>query len=113
MATAYKNAGAAAGTSWTDVYTCPASTEAVVTHIQLANVDGASTVTGVGVRWTDSSDTDQPWVLLQDAEIPVGQSIPALGDSGTLHLEAGDKVQVIAGAASDVEATVTVAEITA
>ena len=44
MANAFKNAGAAIGTSRTDVYTCPASTEAVVHAVYLSNVDGSASV---------------------------------------------------------------------
>ena len=44
MANAFKNAGAAIGTSRTDVYTCPASTEAVIHAVYLSNIDGTSSV---------------------------------------------------------------------
>lgn len=109
MAVAYKNARAAATTSYAAVYTCPASTEAIVSHVQCSNVDGAATVTGVGVQWNDTSAAADT-VLIQDAEIPVGEALDVLG-GGVLHLEAGDSLQVIAGAASDVQVTASVMEV--
>mgnify|MGYP005993781533 FL=1 len=44
MANAFKNAGAAIGATRTDVYTCPASTEAVIHALYLSNVDGTDSV---------------------------------------------------------------------
>lgn len=109
MAVAYRNARAEAGTTYAAVYTVPASTEGVVSLVQLSNIDGTDPATGVGVRWVDDSATANT-VLIQDAEIPVGEALDVLG-GGALNLEAGDSIEVVAAAAGDVQVTVSVMEV--
>jgi hypothetical protein len=109
MAVAYKNAGAALTTSAATVYTCPASTEAVVLLIQVSNIDGSSPADAT-VRWGDSSDSNTEYHLASAVEVASNDSISIL--SGPLHLEAGDYIEALASANNDLEITVSVMEIT-
>jgi len=107
MANAFKNAGAAIGTSRTDVYTCPAATEAVVHAVYLSNVDGVNSVDAT-VEVYDSSAT---------AYYHIGKTLPVPADSTLVldkpvNLQASDKLTVTASAASDLECFISVLEIT-
>jgi hypothetical protein len=107
MANAFKNAGAAIGTSRTDVYTCPAATEAVIHAVYLSNVDGTSSVDAT-IEVYDNSGT---------AYYHVGKTLPVPADSTLvldkpINLEAADKLTVTASAASDLECFISVLEIT-
>ena len=107
MANAFKNAGAAIGTSRTDVYTCPASTEAVVHAVYLSNVDGSASVDAT-IEVYDNSVTTY---------YHVGKTIPVPADSTLvldkpINLNASDKLTVTASAASDLECFISVLEIT-
>jgi len=110
MANAYKNAKSVSlTTSLADIYTCPATTEAIVLGIQVANIDGTNSADAT-VAWTDASDTDAVTYLIKSATVAAGQAIPALVDK--IVLEAGDKIQAQASAAGDLACTVAVLEIT-
>ena len=107
MANAFKNAGAAIGTSRTDVYTCPASTEAVVHAVYLSNVDGSASVDAT-IEVYDNSTTTY---------YHVGKTIPVPADSTLvldkpINLQASDKLTVTASAASDLECFISILEIT-
>jgi hypothetical protein len=111
MALTYKNAGAAIGTSYATVYTCPASTAAVVTLAQVANVDGTNSAT-VEAQWLDDSNADAAIRIS-----PVGLTVSAqtainLLDNGPVNLEAGDQFQAKASASGDIEITLAIIEIT-
>ena len=107
MANAFKNAGAAIAATRTDVYTCPAATEAVVHALYLSNVDGSSSVDAT-IEVYDSSVTTY---------YHVGKTLPVPADSTLVfdkpvNLEVGDKLTVTASAASDLECFLSVLEIT-
>tara|TARA_R110002051_G_scaffold194581_2_gene262830 strand:- start:1300 stop:1623 length:324 start_codon:yes stop_codon:yes gene_type:complete len=107
MANSFKNAAAAIGTSRTDVYTCPAATTAVIHAVFLSNVDGAASVNATIEVYDNSATT----------YFHVGKTIPVPADSTLildkpLNLEASDKVTITASAASDLEAFLSVLEIT-
>ena len=107
MANAFKNAGAAIGTSRTDVYTCPSSTEAVIHAVYLSNVDGSASVDATIEVYDNSATT----------YYHVGKTIPVPADSTLvldkpINLNASDKLTVTASAASDLECFISVLEIT-
>jgi len=107
MANAFKNAGAAIGTSRTDVYTCPAATEAVIHAVYLSNVDGTSSVNAT-IEVYDNSGTTY---------YHVGKTLPVPADSTLvldkpINLQASDKLTITASAASDLECFISVLEIT-
>jgi hypothetical protein len=54
MSAAFKNARLVATTTLTTMYTCPASTEAIVIGLQVSNVDTANR--NARVQWLDASN---------------------------------------------------------
>lgn len=107
MANSFKNSAAAIGASRTDVYTCPASTQAVIHAVYLSNIDGTSSVDAT-VEIYDSSATTY---------FHVGKTLPVPADSTLvldkpINLEAADKLTVTASAASDLECVISVLEVT-
>ena len=111
MANAYKNAKSTSlTTSLADIYTCPSATEAIVLGIQVANIDGTSSA-DADVAWTDSSDSDAVTYLIKGAEIAAGEAISVMAPEFKLTLEAGDKIQAKASAASDLCITASILEI--
>jgi predicted phage tail protein len=107
MANAFKNAGAAVAASRTDIYTCPAATEAVIHAVYLSNVDGVSSVDATVEVYDSSAAT----------YYHVGKTLPVPADSTLvldkpINLNASDKLTVTASAASDLECFISVLEIT-
>ena len=107
MANAFKNAGAAVAASRTDIYTCPAATEAVIHPGDLSNVDGVSRVDAT-VEGDESSAATY---------YHVGKTLPVPADSTLvlgkpIKLNDSDKLTVTASAASDLECLISVLEIT-
>ena len=107
MARTYKNARAVLSTAAADVYTCPASTTAIVLLAQVANVTSSS-VTAT-VQWTDASNSNAVTRLIYGVPILSSDSLGCL--DGKLVLEAGDKIQGLAGVASVIELSVSVLEV--
>lgn len=110
MAIAYKNARAAVGTSYATVYTCPASTTAVILLAQVANVDGANSA-DVSVQWLDSSAASVATRIVETVPVGADGAINVL-DNGPLVLETGDQLQVKASATGDLEISLSITEIT-
>lgn len=109
MALTYKNARAALTTTYATVYTCPASTTALVLLAQAANVDGVVAV-DVSAQWLDGSAADVATRLIDGMALPAKSAENLLG--GPVTLEAGDQFQAKASAASDAELTLAIVEIT-
>ena len=101
----FKNAGVAVGVTATTVYTCPASTEAVVHALFLANIDGANATT-VTIEVYDSSATATR-TLGKDLPLPAQNSL--IFDK-PINLEASDELRITAAHASRAEAFVSVLE---
>ena len=76
MANTFKNAGAAVGTSRTDIYTCPGATSAVIHSVYLSNVDGVSSVDAT-VEVYDGSAT---------AYFHIGKTLPVPADLSLIHI---------------------------
>lgn len=109
MAETFKNVAVALGTTAdTAVYTCPSATTAIVIHCQVANVDGTDTA-NVNVDLYDSSATTAA-ALAHTIAVPADTSLNPVG--GKLVLEASDEVRAWASAASDLELTLGILEIT-
>tara|TARA_A100001201_G_scaffold41897_1_gene42836 strand:+ start:503 stop:826 length:324 start_codon:yes stop_codon:yes gene_type:complete len=88
------------------VYTCPASTTAIVIHCQVANVDGTNAA-DLNIDHNDGSTTA---ALVSTLSVPADSAVNPIG--GKLVLEAADTLRAWAGAASDLELTLSVLEIT-
>ena len=107
MAEAFKTVNVALGASADAVvYTCPGSKIAVVIHCQVANVDGANAA-DLNVDMNDGSVVA---ALASTISVPADSAINPIG--GKLVLEAADELRAWAGAASDLEMTLSILEIT-
>ena len=108
MAQTFKNARAVLAEAATTVYTCPAGTTAIVIGCQVSNVDNANS-NELQFWWTDASNTDAITYLGYDITIPPKSAYEPI--NGKLVLEAGDIVKGIGSSASDLEATISVLEL--
>ena len=87
-------------------YTCPAATTAIVIHCQVANVDG----TNAADLNIDMNDGSVVAALASTISVPADSAINPIG--GKLVLAAADELRAWAGAASDLEMTLSLLEIT-
>jgi len=83
------------------VYTCPPNGTARITHLQVANVDGTADA-DVSISVYDSSASDT-FYLAKTVTVPADASLKALGDCVGVWLEAGDKINAVASADSDLD----------
>ena len=88
------------------VYTCPSATTAIVIHCQVANVDGANAA-DLNIDMNDGSVVA---ALVSTLSVPADSAVNPIG--GKLVLEDGDELRAWAGAASDLEMTLSILEIT-
>ena len=107
MAETFVNAKAVLSDSATTIYTCPAATKAIVIGCQVANIDAAAV--DLQIWWTDDSDSDAITHLGYDISIPPSAVYEPI--SGKLVLEAGDVLKGLGSVASDLEATVSILEL--
>ena len=106
MAETFKAVNVALGnTADAVIYTCPAATTAIVIHCQVANVDG----TNAADLNIDHNDGTTVAALVSTLAVPADTAINPIG--GKLVLEAADELRAWAGAASDLELTLSVLEI--
>ena len=110
MANTFKNAYHDVTTSLADAYTAPSSAGnvAIVLTIRITNVDGANDAT-VDATVTDASSGES--YVAYTMTVPADSSIELAGTS-KLVLEAGDIIKLKANTASDLEAFISVLEIT-
>ena len=87
-------------------YTCPAATTAIVIHCQVANVDG----TNAADLNIDMNDGSVVAALVSTLSVPADSAVNPIG--GKVVLEAADELRAWAGAASDLEMTLSILEIT-
>ena len=109
MAITYKNAKLALTTSYSNVYTCPAGTTAVVLDVTATNIH-ATDAADAYLQWTDDSDADAVTRLANGFLVPNKSGQGLIG--GPQVLEAGDTLQAKASAVSALELTVAISEIT-
>ena len=88
------------------VYTCPASTTAIVIHCQIANVDGTSAA-DVNI---DLYDGTEARAVVSTLSVPADSAVNPIG--GKLVLEDGDELRAWASATGDLELTLGILEIT-
>lgn len=107
MAQTFKNATAAIGTVATTIYTVPAATTTIVIGAQVANL---GTVTNaLDFYWTDASNAGGTVYLGDQIDVPTKAAYEPIG--GKLVLETGDTIAAIGQTASELEATVSVLEL--
>lgn len=103
----FKNVRAVLGDTATDVYEVPAGTTAIVIGCQIANVGAASNE--LEFWWTDASDADAVTMLGDKIFVPAAAAYEPIG--GKLVLEAGDKLRGQSENDDELEATVSVLEL--
>jgi|TARA_S200000501_G_C20579097_1_gene636405 hypothetical protein len=108
MANTFKNAYYDVTNSLAAAYTCPGSTTAIVLTLRITNVDGAADAT-IDATVTDASSGES--YIAYTLTVPADSSIELAGTS-KLVLEAGDIVKLKANASSDLEAFISVLQIT-
>jgi len=91
------------------VYTCPASTTSIVLVVRVSNVDGTNT-SYVNARILDS-DGSTDASIGKEIDVPAKTTIELAGTS-KLVLKAGDKLYLQSQADSDLEAFLSILEIT-
>ena len=108
MANTFKNAYHDVTTSLAAAYTAPSSTTSIVLTCRITNVDGTNDAT-VDATITDGSSGES--YIAKTMNVPADTSIELAGVS-KLVLETGDILKLKASAASDLEAFISVLEIT-
>ena len=108
MANTFKNAGLAATTTLTSIYTAPASTDGVVNAIFLANTSNSDIVLADIVVNDASAST--AYTVLHRASIKPGSSLVF---DKPINLEPNDKLQVKASVNNKLTAFISILEITA
>jgi len=107
MANTFKNAGVAVGNTRTTVYTCPASTAAVVNAVYLSNIDGANSVDATLECTIDGGTTYRH--VMKTVPVPADSTLVI---DKAVNLEAGDILAATASATGDLECVIGVLEIT-
>ena len=108
MANTFKNAYHDVTTSLAAAYTAPSSTTSIVLTCRITNVDGSNDAT-VSATVTDASSGES--YIAKTMNVPADSSIELAGVS-KIVLEAGDILKLQASVASDLEAFISVLEIT-
>jgi len=111
MANTFKNSKFinCSNSSASTVYTTAGATTTVILGVILSNKNAASRT--VTVTWTDSSDSDNSTTMLNEVSIPGDSSLEVLAGQKYI-LETGDVLKCLASAASSVDITVGLMEIT-
>ena len=107
MANSFKNASKAVGNTNTTLYTCPASTTAVIHAVFISNVDGTNDAT-IDVLVTDNS-AGSDFYIMKTVNVPADSSLVI---EKPINLEAADILKVKASVAGDLEAFASVLEMT-
>lgn len=108
MANTFKNShSASVGTSYTTVYTAPASTTTVVLGMSLCNTTTGSIV--VDVQFRDAGSSARK--MLTSVDIPAGSTLEVLSGQKYI-LETTDDIQVKSDTATSLDVVMGVMEIT-
>lgn len=106
----FKNAGALITTAGVELYTCPASTEAIIHALYLSNIDGVSPVN------VDIQIETRPQGSSTKAYRYIGKTLVVPEDSSLvpdkpINLQAGDSIKITASSNSMLEAVASILEI--
>ena len=108
MANTFKNAYYDVTTSLAAAYTAPGSTTSIVLTLRITNVDGAADA-NITAQVVDASSGAAK--LAHTMTVPADSSIELAGTS-KIVMEAGDILKLQANAADDLEAFISVLQIT-
>lgn len=106
MANTLKNSGLEVTTSYQSAYTCPASTQAALHNVNIANKDVQQVV--ISIRVFDSS-LSQNRIIVEDLPVSPGG---AFVYPKVINLEPSDRIEIVADANNRAEAFISIVEIT-
>ena len=116
MANAFTNAGVAIGATATTVYQVPIGTDSSVVHsIYIANVDGVNSATVNIEVSTDGAGSANFFHVAKTVQVPADSSLildKPINLRNANNASAGDLIRATASAASDLQAFVSVLQIT-
>ena len=115
MANAFKNAGVAIGNSATTIYQTPIGVNSSVVHsIYIANVDGVNSATVNIEVSTDGAGSGSFFHIAKTVIVPADSTLildKPVNLFNTNNASAGDLMRATASAASDLEAFISILEI--
>ena len=103
----FKNAGALITTAGVELYTCPASTEAIIHALYLSNINGVSPV-NVDIQITVGGTGSSWFYIGKTLVVPEDSS---LVPDKPINLMAGDKIKITASSNSMLHAVASILEI--
>ena len=116
MANAFTNAGIAIGATATTVYQVPIGTDSSVVHsIYIANIDGVNSATVNIEVSTDGAGSANFFHVAKTVQVPADSSLildKPINLRNANNASAGDLIRATASAASDLQAFVSVLQIT-
>ena len=108
MAQTFKSAATGSTTTLQPIYTCPASTTAVVHAMYVSNIDGTNDANiSISISGSDNFDTRR--FLLRTVEVPADSTV---GIEKPINLGAGDKLETQASVNDDLDVFASILEIT-
>lgn len=111
MANNFRNAlKPSIGTSNTTVYQVPSGSQATVIGLSIANRTTANTIS-VSAYILDSSNSYGAVYLVNNATVPLGGALVAIGGDQKVVLKANDSIQVVSSVANSADAVLSVLEI--
>ncbi len=108
MAQSFISAATGSNTAITPMYTCPASTTAVVHAMYLSNIDGTNDA-DISVSISGSANFSTRRYLLKTVQVPADSTVVI---EKPINLGAGDKLETQASADNDVDVFASILEIT-
>ena len=108
MAQTFKSAATGSNTAITPMYTCPASTTAVVHAMYVSNVDGTNDAT-IDISVSGSSFFDDRRYLMKTVQVPADSTVIL---EKPINLGAGDKLETQASVNDDIDVFASILEIT-
>lgn len=113
MANAFlSDTSAAIGTTPTNVYTCPASTEATIIGLSISNRVTSQILVSVELDPTNRTSGGEDKVfLIKNAPIPVGSTIVVVGGDQKLVMEPGDVITVTSDTTSSADIVISRLEV--
>ena len=116
MPNAFTNAGVAIGATATTVYQVPIGTDSSVVHsIYIANIDGVNSATVNIEVSTDGAGSANFFHVAKTVQVPADSSLildKPINLRNANNASAGDLIRATASAASDLQAFVSVLQIT-
>ena len=96
------------GTADSAIYTCPGGTATTIIGLNLANTTCSAVTSDITLL---NNDGDSCFVV-KAAPVPVGGSLIAVGGDQKIVMEASDVMKVKSSAASSIDVTLSILEIT-